>query len=120
MMKKTLLVILAASAVLAAASPAGAQDTNCYTIVVGKAASADGSVIVAHNEDDSGAILVNLRKIKARDYGAPQTIDLGRGAKYVTDGRTAGFLWIEATTQEFADSFIYEYGVLLPSDSCHE
>ncbi len=118
MMKKMLLVILAAIAVLAGASPAGAQDTNCYTIVVGKAASADGSVIVAHNEDDSGAILVNLRKIKARDYGAPQTIDLGRGAKHVTGGRTAGFLWIEATTQEFADSFLNEYGVLLTSDSC--
>ena len=124
MMKKALLAILAGLTILAsapgpAAVPAAAGgDLSCYTIVVGKAASADGAVIVAHNEDDSGAILVNLRKIKARDYGAPQTIDLGRGAKYAAGARTAGFLWIEATTQEFADSFVNEYGVLVTSDSC--
>ncbi|MGD0784049.1 MAG: C69 family dipeptidase, partial [Candidatus Aminicenantales bacterium] len=94
------------------------HDTNCYTVVVGRKASADGSVIVAHNEDDAGDIIVNLRKIQARDYGAPQKVALGHGAAYESDGKTNAFLWIEATTQEFADSFINQYGVLLTSDSC--
>ena len=97
---------------------AGAADGECFTVLVGKKASADGSVLVAHNEDDRGDIIVNLRRIKGRDYGAPQKVDLGQGALYETDGRTAGFLWIEATTQEFADSFINEHGVLITSDSC--
>lgn len=118
MMKKALIGILATIVILCAAAAAWAQDANCYTIVVGKNASVDGSVIVAHNEDDSGNILVNLRKIKPRDYGSPQKIDLGRGAIYDAGGRTAGFLWIEATTQEFADSFLNEHGVLVTSDSC--
>ena len=91
---------------------------ECFTVLVGKNASADGSVLVAHNEDDRGDIIVNLRKIRPRDYGAPQKVDLGKGGVYETDGKTAGFLWIEATTQEFADSFINEHGVLITSDSC--
>ena len=45
-------------------------------------------------------------------------VDLGKGAFYDSDGKTAGFLWIEATTQEFADSFINDNGVLITSDSC--
>ncbi|MBE3110198.1 MAG: C69 family dipeptidase [Acidobacteria bacterium] len=93
-------------------------DGECFTVLVGRKASADGSVMVAHNEDDRGDIIVNLRKIRARDYGAPQKISLGKGAFFETDGKTAGFLWIEATTQEFADSFINEHGVLITSDSC--
>ena len=93
-------------------------DGECFTVLVGKAASADGSVMVAHNEDDRGDIIVNLRKIRARDYGGPQKVDLGKGAVHETDGRTNGFLWVEATTQEFADSFINDHGVLITSDSC--
>jgi len=99
-------------------APAGPDDGECFTVLVGKDASADGSVLVAHNEDDRGDIVVNLRKIRARDYGAPQKVDLGKGAFHETDGKTAGFLWIEATTQEFADSFVNEHGVLITSDSC--
>jgi dipeptidase len=118
-MKKKALILVFLSLALSVLSFAGGdQDTNCYTIVVGKKASADGSVIVGHNEDDSGNIIVNLRKIKARNYGSPQRVDLGKGAVYETDGTTREFLWIEATTQEFADSFINQNGLLITSDSC--
>jgi dipeptidase len=125
-----LTALFAAIALLAVSSGAPARasvhprsavlgpEAECFTILVGKDASADGSVMVAHNEDDRGDIVVNLRKIRARDYGAPQKVALGNGAFYETDGKTAGFLWIEATTQEFADSFVNEHGVLITSDSC--
>ena len=118
MMKKIIFGVLVMFSLVFVAAAGGRQDANCYTIIVGRNASVDGSVIVAHNEDDSGAIIVNLRKIKARDYGAPQRVGLGRGAAYDTDGKSLGFLWIEATTQEFADSFINERGVVVTSDSC--
>ena len=118
------LILLALSPGAPANPPAPAaaftpfDDGECFTVLVGRGASADGSVIVAHNEDDRGEIVVNLRKIAPRDYGAPQKVDLGNGGSYEPDGKTAGFLWIEATTQEFADSFINEHGVLITSDSC--
>jgi dipeptidase len=113
-----LALFLALLAPLTIPAGIGPEDGECFTVLVGKKASADGSVLVAHNEDDRGDIIVNLRKIKARDYGAPQKAALGKGAFHETDGRTSGFLWIEATTQEFADSFINEHGVLITSDSC--
>jgi dipeptidase len=110
-------LVLALSTLLPVPAAAG-QDGECFTVLVGRKASADGSVLVAHNEDDRGEIIVNLRKIAARDYGAPRKVALGKGAIHETDGKTAGFLWIEATTQEFADSFVNEHGVLVTSDSC--
>src|SRR5512138_101138 len=116
------LLILAAGVAgndgLGAAPVGDGPHSECFTVLVGRKASADGSVMVAHNEDDRGEIVVNLRKIKARDYGAPQKVALGNGATYETDGRTNGFLWIEATTQEFADSFVNDRGVVITSDSC--
>jgi len=113
-----LILGLAALALPALASGPGGRGGECFTVLVGKKASADGAVMVAHNEDDRGEIVVNLRKIRPRNYGAPQKVDLGNGAVYETDGRTNGFLWIEATTQEFADSFVNDHGVLITSDSC--
>ncbi len=117
-MKKILIGVIAFVTLGLAVFAERSRETNCYTIVVGRKASVDGSVIVGHNEDDTGNIIVNLRKIKARDYGSPQRVSLGRGAVYETDGKTNEFLWIEATTQEFADSFINQFGVLVTSDSC--
>lgn len=117
--KKTLIALLALVFVLAALAPAAAADDGeCFTVLVGKNASADGAVVVAHNEDDRGEIIVNVRKIRGRDGGASRRVDLGKGAFYETDSRANGFLWIEATTQEFADSFVNEHGVLITSDSC--
>ena len=110
-----------AAFVLFSALSASAQDPkdfNCYTILVGKNASADGSVIVAHNEDDWGDNIVNVRRIPPHDYGPVRSVALGPGAIYETDGRTNGFLWIEVAPQEFSDAFVNEYGVVLVSDSC--
>lgn len=47
--------LLLAAALLSPALSAATRDGrhfDCYTILVGKAASADGSVLLAHNEDD--------------------------------------------------------------------
>ena len=37
---------------------------NCFSMLVGKNASVDGSVMFAHNEDDSGEQLVNYYKVQ--------------------------------------------------------
>jgi len=116
--KRTIAFFSLVLALAGFAAAATSRDGECFTVLVGRKASADGSVMVAHNEDDRGDIIVNLRKIQARDYGAPRKVDLGKGAFYETGGRTNGFLWIEATTQEFADSFVNDHGVLITSDSC--
>jgi dipeptidase len=53
------------SAVLSFA--ASAESLNCYTVLVGKNASADGSVMIAHNEDDRGDIVVTSDSCGSRE-----------------------------------------------------
>ncbi len=87
--KKRVIALVSLALVLATLAPAaGSRDGECFTVLVGRKASADGSVMVAHNEDDRGDIVVNLRKIRPRDYGARQKVDLGKGGVFETDGRT--------------------------------
>ncbi len=50
---------------------AAAKDTsgyNCFTILVGRNASADGSVFIAHNEDNPGDAFVDLHKVPRIDH----------------------------------------------------
>jgi dipeptidase len=73
-----------------------------FTIVAGKGATEDGSVIVAHNEDNKGKqFFVNVHKIPAK----PKV-------------RLTGFLWVEVPGVEFGDSFMNEHGVVITSNSC--
>jgi len=121
MKKRSLLFIIPVILLLVLAQilqAADRKELNCYTVLVGKKASADGSVMVAHNEDDSGDIILNVRKIAPHNYGPEVKISLGHGATYQTGGQTNGFIWIEASTQEFADSFVNQYGVVITSDAC--
>ena len=63
-----ILILLA----LLAAAPALA----CFTIVAGKDATVDGSVIIAHNEDDSPPQVVNHYKISRIKHEATEKIKL--------------------------------------------
>ncbi len=47
---------------------------NCFTIVAGRQATADGSVLLAHNEDDRGRLLVNVHKVPAQEHHRSDTI----------------------------------------------
>jgi hypothetical protein len=39
------------------------SDLNCFSVLVGKNASVDGSVFFAHNEDDEGENFVDIHKV---------------------------------------------------------
>lgn len=94
---------------------------NCFTIVVGKAATADGSVMVAHNEDDKvkGKIFfVNVHKIPGRSYKTGETILLKNKGSLPQIQQTFGFLWLQIPDAEFGDSYINENGVVIASNQC--
>lgn len=78
---------------------AAAQDYNCFSIIAGKNATADGSVLLAHNEDDSPEQMLNIY-VTQREEGV---------AKYI---------WAEFPGMKVADSFLNEHGVAIASDSC--
>lgn len=76
-----------------------AQTYNCFGIIAGSKATADGSVMMAHNEDESGDQMLNI-------YAVPASKDNVR------------YLWFEFPGMSVADSYINEYGVCVASDGC--
>lgn len=91
---KTLLVIAAA---VLSSFHAGAQTdenaaTNCFSIVAGKNATVDGSVLFGHNEDDGDGNLLS--------------INIGNG------------IWAELPGNTVADCYMNRNGVCIASDGC--
>lgn len=67
--------------------------TNCFGIIAGKDATADGSVLVGHNEDDAGEQMLNMY---VADFG----------------------IWAEFPGMKVADAALNRWGVCVVSDAC--
>lgn len=90
---------------------------DCFALVAGKNATADGSVITAHNEDVD-APAVNLYKVPPRPHPAGERITLREGGAVPQAGSTLGSLWINVPGWDVCDSYINEEGVAISSDGC--
>jgi len=90
----------------------------CFSIVVGKEASADGYVITAHNEDDTAPQIVNHHKVPRRKHSADETVTLLNGGKLEQVEQTWSYIWSEMPGMLFSDSYINEWGVSVTSDNC--
>ncbi len=90
---------------------------NCFTVLVGKNASVDGTLLYGHNDDD-GFQLVNTYVEPRRSYpqGSEQTLQYGGKIPQVPT--TCKFLWMEVPGMEVADGFMNEYGVCIGSNFC--
>jgi dipeptidase len=93
-------------------------DQNCFTIVVGKEASADGWVIMAHNEDDAAPQAVNHLKVPPGDGAVRETVTLYNGGQITFSGERLGYFHAELPGMLFSDSFLKEKGVCITSDAC--
>jgi dipeptidase len=91
---------------------------NCFTVVVGTKASTDGSLLLAHNEDDIGPLLVSIHKIHPREHRHGDVFTMKSGAVLPQVARTPGLLWLEIPESDFADAYFSEYGVSITSNAC--
>jgi len=91
---------------------------DCFSILVGKSATADESVMFAHNEDDWGVRIVKWYKVPAmtRKKGSMITLKNGGGMDQVE--KTWSYIWLEMPEMEFSDSYMNEWGVTIGSDAC--
>lgn len=89
-MKKLLAL---ASLLLSLTCLAQESEFNCFGVLVGKDASADGSFILGHNEDDTDEQMLNA---------------------YINND----FFWAELPGMETADAFVNKWGVGIVSDNC--
>lgn len=91
---------------------------NCSTVIIGREASATGSVIVAHNEDDGGNQIVNFYKIPGKDNRKGEVIKFKEGGVEPLGSHSWTCLWFEMPGQDFADTYVNEHGVLITSNAC--
>jgi len=109
-----LTILVCVCALLAAAAPC----PGCFSFVVGKDASADGCVIVAHNEDDGPPQIVNHHKVPRRTHPRGATVKLRNGGAVEQVQQTWAYLWSEMPGMRFSDSYVNEWGVTVTSDNC--
>ncbi len=95
-----------------------AKCEGCYSIVVGKKASVDGCVIMAHNEDDGPPQIVNHHKIPRKKHSSTETVKLRNGGRLAQVGQTWAYIWSEMPGMLFSDSYLNEWGVCVTSDNC--
>ncbi len=112
--KPVVTLIVLACTLLAATTPSRA----CFSIVVGKGASADGCVIVGHNEDDGAPQIVNHHKVPRHTYPADATVKLRNGGSLDQVPQTWAYIWSEMPGLLFSDSYVNEWGVTVASDNC--
>ena len=93
------------------------QKFDCFSFLVGKNASADGSVIFAHNED-TGPLGVNYYKVPRKPHQPGEEIIMERGARVPQAEVTYAYLWINIPACDVCDSYVNEYGVSVGSDGC--
>lgn len=91
---------------------------GCFSIVAGKEASADGYVIMAHNEDDSPPQIVNHHKIPRKKHLPTEKVKLLNGGQLEQVEQTWAYIWSEMPAMLFSDSYINEWGVSITSDNC--
>jgi len=66
-----------------------ARCEGCFSIVAGKEASADGYVIIAHNEDDFPPQIVNHHKIPRKKHSPGEKVNLLNGGRLAQVEQTA-------------------------------
>ena len=95
----------------------------CFTVVVGKNASATGEVLMGHNEDQGGRLAMQQHIVPRANHPAGEVIYLEKGKAAVPQAeQTWRYMWSEARGAapgiSFCDFFINEWGVAVVSDNC--
>ncbi len=91
---------------------------GCFSIVVGKKASADGFVIMAHNEDDTPPQIVHHLKVPRKRHSRGEKVTLRNGGRGDPGAPTLGYIWAGMPGVLFSDSHINEWGVGGTSYNC--
>ena len=94
------------------------QVKACFAVIVGREASADGSVLVGHNEENYGQQVLNFRRVPRGSYEPGAAVRLRRGGELPEVRETWAFLWSEIPGAEFSDGYLNEWGVTVVSDAC--
>lgn len=94
------------------------DDQGCYSIVAGKAATADGSVLLGHNEDNAPECGAGLVKVERKKHEPGTFVSFGEGGQIPQVEITWSYLWLKMPERLFSDALLNEHGVAIVSNSC--
>lgn len=116
--KKTLLAASVVALLVGTAMSAQA----CFTVVVGKDASATGEILVGHNEDNDRRIITSQYWVPAATHKKGEMLVYEpTAAKIPQVEKTLGFWWTQTLAPDgysFSDGFVNEAGVVVVSNNC--
>lgn len=119
-MKKRHTLLINAIALALAIGSFNAQ--ACSTVIVGKAVSQTGEIIIGHNEDNGGRILTAQYWVPPQTHKAGEMIRLEPKAAPIPQvEKTLGYYWsqtLDPNGASFSDAFINEKGVMIVSNAC--
>ncbi len=92
--------------------------SDCFTVLVGKNASADGAVLFGHNEQNGGRRIINYRYIPRMKFKPGDEVILKNGGRWPQVEETYAMLWLQNPGVQFGDSYFNEWGVVVSSDAC--
>jgi dipeptidase len=95
----------------------------CTSVIVGKNISETGEVLLGHNEDNGGRLVMLQYKVPRMKHQAGEIITLENGKAQIPQvAETWAYTWSETRIpspgESFSDFFINEWGVAVASDSC--
>lgn len=88
------------------------------SIIVGKKASKDGSVLLGHNQDCIGKCIVNAWCIPGEDHETESKVQLMSGKEIPQIKKTWGYIWFQFYGEKFSNCMINEMGVTITSNPC--
>jgi dipeptidase len=92
-------------------SATAGQVSACTAIIVGKAASKDGSVLVGHNDDYGGTHCLNFRAVPRLRHPPQATVEVAEGLEMPEVPETWAYLWSQLPGLPYSDIYLNEWGV---------
>jgi dipeptidase len=102
------------------AAPDGLESTvcACFAVIVGRKASADGSVLIGHNEQNPGRRVLHFSRLPRQRFDDGAVVRLQHGGQLPQVKQTLGFLWSECPGLERGDNYLNDRGVAVMSNQC--
>ena len=93
-------------------------DQNCFLVVAGRDATADGSVIMGHNEDNEIDVVFRMRRVQRMVHQPGEFVELAGAGLLAQADTTYGYLIFEMPGKPFSHSLLNEHAVAVVSNSC--
>lgn len=102
---------------LVAAGSAGAGE-DCYLVVAGRLASAEGCVLMAHNEDNGADKVFRFRRVERARHSPGETVTLAGGGQIAQADTTWAYIVCEMPGLDFSHVLLNEHSVAVVSNNC--